>query len=165
MTVTAQDNGVPRQSSNVTLYVTVSDKDDNAPTFTKETWSATVKENAMLGDVITRVNATDIDTVTAHRTIYYKISGGNEDGVFGIGNENGTVYVANPRSLDRETTKEYELTIEARTMNEFMNVTVQRTTTEVEISFYILTVVPENHSSFIQCYHRSGTKSSKNTHM
>ena len=131
MTVTAQDNGVPKQSSNITLYVIVSDKDDNAPTFTKETWSATVKENAVRGDVITRVNATDIDTVTAHRTIYYVISGGNDDKVFGIGYENGTVYVADPRSLDRETTEEYELTIEARTLDEFMNVTVQRTTTKV----------------------------------
>jgi hypothetical protein len=131
VTVTAQDNGVPKQSSNITLYVIVSDKDDNAPTFTKETWSATVKENAVRGDVITRVNATDIDTVTAHRTIYYVISGGNDDKVFGIGYENGTVYVADPRSLDRETTEEYELTIEARTLDEFMNVTVQRTTTKV----------------------------------
>ena len=131
MTVTAQDNGVPRQSSNVTLYVTVSDKDDNAPTFTKKTWSATVKENAVRGDVITRVNATDIDFETAHRTIYYRISSGDEDGVFGIGSENGTVYVANPASLDRETTEEYELTIEAHTLDEFMNVTVQRTTTKV----------------------------------
>ena len=132
VTVTAQDNGVPRQSSNVTLYVTVLDKDDNAPTFTKNTWSATVRENAVRGEIVTQVNATDIDFETLHRTIYYVISGGNDDGVFGIGYENGTVYVADPKSLDRETTDEYELTIEARTLNEFKNVTVQHTTTKVK---------------------------------
>ena len=131
LTVTAHDNGVPKLSSNVTLYVTVSDTDDNAPTFTQDTWTATVRENAVRGEVVTQVNATDIDFETLHRTIYYFISGGNEDDVFGIGHENGSVYVKNTESLDRETTEKYELTIEARTMNEFMNITVQQTTTEV----------------------------------
>ena len=131
ITVTAQDNGAPQQSSNVTLYVTISDTDDNPPTFTKDSWSATVNENAVRGEVITQVNATDIDFETAHRKIYYVISGGNEDGVFGIGYENGTVYVADAERLDRETNNKYLLAIEARTLNEFMNVTVQQSTTTV----------------------------------
>ena len=131
ITVTARDNGVPKQSSNATLYVTISDADDNPPTFTQDSWSATVKENAIRGEAITQVNATDIDFETAHRKIYYVISGGNEDGVFGIGYENGSVYVADTANLDRETSDKYELTIEARTLNEFMNVTVQQSTTKV----------------------------------
>ena len=131
LTVTAQDNGVPKQSSNVTVYVTISDTDDNAPTFTQNTWTATVRENAVRGEVVTQVNATDMDFETLHRTIYYVITGGNEDGVFGIGYKNGSVYVADTESLDRETNDEYELTIEARTLNEFMNDTVQETTTKV----------------------------------
>ena len=132
VTVTAFDSGVPKQSSNVTLYITILDMDDNAPEFTKPSWSAVVNENAVRGSVVTQVNATDIDFETTHRKIYYVISGGNDDGVFGIGYENGTVYVANTGKLDRETTNEYELTIEARTLNEFMNETVQHTSTKVE---------------------------------
>ena len=131
LTVTAQDNGVPKQSSNVTVYVTISDTDDNAPKFTQNTWTATVRENAVRGEVVTQVNATDNDFETLHRTIYYVITGGNDDGVFGIGYENGSVYVADTGRLDRETNDKYELTIEARTLNEFMNDTVQETTTKV----------------------------------
>lgn len=123
---------MPRQNSNVTLYVTITDTDDNAPTFTQKSWSATVKENAARGAVVTQVNATDVDFEAAHRTIYYVIEGGNDNGVFGIGYENGSVYVADTRNLDREKNDRYELTIEARTLNEFMNATVQKSTAKVE---------------------------------
>ena len=133
ITVTASDNGVPQKRSNLTLYVTITDTDDNPPVFTKNTWSAAVNENAKLGEVITRVNATDIDFETAHKTIYYHIVAGNVDNVFGIERENGTVFVANSTLLDRETNEKYELTIEARTLNEFMNDTVQTATTKVYI--------------------------------
>ena len=131
LTVTASDNGAPSNSQNVTLRVTVKDVDDNAPTFAKNTWTAVVNENDPTGTVVTQLNATDVDFEAAHKTVYYVIVGGNADGVFGIGYENGTVYVANTTSIDRETKSSYELEIEARTLNEFMNVTVQRTTTKV----------------------------------
>ena len=90
-----------------------------------------MNENAPKGTVVTQVNATDVDFEAAHKTVYYVIVDGNADGVFGIGRENGTVYVANTTSIDRETKSSYELEIEARTLNEFMNVTVQQTTTKV----------------------------------
>ncbi|XP_028404999.1 cadherin-23-like isoform X3 [Dendronephthya gigantea] len=133
ITVTAWDNGFPKQSSNVTLYITISDTDDNPPVFTQKSWSARVNENAVPNDTIIQVNATDIDFETAHRKIYYVITSGNDDGVFGIGYESGIVNVANTTNLDRETKDEYELTIEARTLNKFKNDTVQRTATELTI--------------------------------
>ena len=129
--VTAWDNGVPKQSSNVTLYITISDVDDNPPVFTQKSWSARVNENAERGKIIIQVNATDVDFETAHKKIYYVITGGNDDGVFGVGYENGTVYAANTTNLDREAKNKYELTIEAQTLNKFKNDTIQRTATEV----------------------------------
>lgn len=131
LTITASDRGAPSLSSNVTLVVTITDVDDNPPMFIKDTWSARVNENARVGTVITQVNATDDDFEDAHRTIYYVIKSGNGDGVFGIGHDNGTVYVANTTLLDRETNNNYELIVEARTLNEFKNDTVQQKTTKV----------------------------------
>lgn len=131
ITVTASDNGVPKQSNNVTLHVTISDIDDNPPVFTQSSWSATVKENAVRGVFVIQVNATDDDFEMLHKTLYYDISGGNEDGVFGIGYENGSVFVANTMNLDRETVSKYELTIEAKTLNDFLNGTAQMSTAKV----------------------------------
>lgn len=131
LTVTASDNGAPSNRRNVTLYVTIKDVDDNAPTFAKNTWSAVVNENDPTGTAVTRVYATDVDFEVVHKTVYYAIVGGNDDGVFGIENENGTVYIANTTSIDRETKGSYELEIEARSLNEFRNVTVQQSTTKV----------------------------------
>ncbi|XP_046839069.1 protocadherin Fat 4-like [Xenia sp. Carnegie-2017] len=133
VTVTACDNGVPRLCSNVSLYVTITDTDDNAPAFAQDTWSATVNENVSLGVNITQIIATDDDFELHHRKIYYFITDGNEDEVFGIGFENGSVYVANTKNLDRERKDKYELTVVARTLNKFMNKTVQETSAKLTI--------------------------------
>lgn len=90
-----------------------------------------MNENVSLGVNITQIIATDDDFELHHRKIYYFITEGNEDEVFGIGYENGSVYVANTKNLDRERKDKYELTAVARTLNKFMNKTVQETSAKV----------------------------------
>ncbi len=59
--LTAIDSGKPPRSGNLNIIVTVLDVNDNRPVFSQDTYSVTVKENAALGTVLIKLNATDLD--------------------------------------------------------------------------------------------------------
>ncbi|XP_062416661.1 protocadherin alpha-4-like isoform X14 [Pungitius pungitius] len=59
--LTALDGGNPPKTGTVEIYIDVIDVNDNMPTFIKDTYSASLQENAPVGTTIIQVNATDLD--------------------------------------------------------------------------------------------------------
>lgn len=87
-----------RLSSLVTARITVIDANDNGPIFVYPNADNTliyVSESLTIGDMITRVIATDKDSNKNSR-ISYSIISGNEDGQFGINALTGTIKLLKP---------------------------------------------------------------------
>ncbi|KAF0039352.1 hypothetical protein F2P81_007587 [Scophthalmus maximus] len=111
--LTAVDGGKPVKSGSIDILVDVIDINDNSPVFTKELYSATLKENVPLGTVVIQVNATDLDQGANGEIIY---SFGNEVDVklmdpFSIDPNTGEIQVTGP--IDFEKSKSYEIDIKA----------------------------------------------------
>uniref|UniRef100_A0A3B3D283 Cadherin domain-containing protein n=1 Tax=Oryzias melastigma TaxID=30732 RepID=A0A3B3D283_ORYME len=109
--IVAVDGGKPAKSGNIEIIVDVLDINDNSPVFTKETYSATIKENIPIGTVVIQVNATDSDKGANGEIIY---SFGEEvksriTELFSINENNGEITVK-----DRENRPHYDVTIIAK---------------------------------------------------
>ncbi|XP_058264737.1 protocadherin alpha-8-like [Hemibagrus wyckioides] len=59
--LTAMDGGTPTRSGSINISVIVLDENDNRPKFSQELYSVTIEENAQVGALVFRVNATDLD--------------------------------------------------------------------------------------------------------
>nr|XP_006814542.1 PREDICTED: cadherin-23-like [Saccoglossus kowalevskii] len=110
ITVGAMDKGNPPLNSTAAVYFQITDINDNAPVFTNLENETEVLENATIGTPIFTVSATD-DDIGNNAFIVYSITAGDEDKMFYINMYTGVVYVN--KSLDRETTDKYLLSITA----------------------------------------------------
>ncbi|XP_076594798.1 protocadherin alpha-3-like isoform X21 [Chaetodon auriga] len=111
--LTAVDGGKPVKSGAIEIIVDVLDVNDNSPVFTKELYSATLKENVPVGTVVIQVNATDLDQGANGEVIY---SFGKEVDsklmdVFSIDANTGEIKVIG--QIDFEESKSYEIDIQA----------------------------------------------------
>ncbi|TRY90719.1 hypothetical protein DNTS_028510 [Danionella cerebrum] len=61
LTLTAVDGGSPPRSGNLNIIITVLDINDNRPLFSQDSYSVTIKENAPIGTVLIKLNASDLD--------------------------------------------------------------------------------------------------------
>jgi len=108
MTVTARDSGNPSKSSSARVNISIVNVNDNVPTFESQTQVTYVSEDVAIGTRVVKLNATDSDG----NDLTFKIIKGNTDSSFDIGVDDGVISVA--KRLDRETTANYTLTVEAR---------------------------------------------------
>ena len=99
--ITAKDRttGVKR-SGTMTLHISLSDVNDNAPSFEKNFFSQPVDENVAIGGDILTVTATDLD-INANGELVYSIASGNDRAFFSIESSQGVIRAA--KSLDIET--------------------------------------------------------------
>lgn len=97
-----------RSSDSAVVQVSVTDVNDNSPTFTSTSISGSVPEDAAVGSSVATVAATDKDS-GFNKELRYSLSGGG--GRFSVHPVSGTVTVA--AGLDRETEAEYELLLVA----------------------------------------------------
>ncbi|XP_071485882.1 protocadherin Fat 4-like [Diadema antillarum] len=111
LTVKARDGGAVPQEALVDVEITVLDENDHAPTFQNLPVEIEVTECLQIGDTIGLLNATDMD-INSNGMVSYTITGGNQDGVFGITPGTGVVYLTG--LLDHEATSSYNLDIAAR---------------------------------------------------
>uniref|UniRef100_A0ABM5GDD1 Desmocollin-1-like n=1 Tax=Pogona vitticeps TaxID=103695 RepID=A0ABM5GDD1_9SAUR len=101
--------------------IKIEDDNDNAPVFEHDVYIFHIPENSKIGTVVGQVTATDNDEPhTLHTKVKYKIVNRNlqiyqNSHIFVIHPDTGCITVASSH-LDRETTAEYELEIEARDM-------------------------------------------------
>ncbi|NXE32689.1 CAD23 protein, partial [Ptilorrhoa leucosticta] len=108
-TVRASDNGSPRRSAEIPVYLQIVDINDNNPVFSQPSYQKAVFEDVPLGTVVVRVTATDADS-GQFALIQYSLSDG--EGKFGINPNTGDIYILS--ALDREKKDRYTLTAVAR---------------------------------------------------
>lgn len=106
--VEAADHGVPQMVGTSTVLVTVLDKNDNPPRFTR-LFSVNVTENAEIGSFVIRVTSSDLDIGSNANATYSFVENPGEK--FTIDPISGNVTVARP--LDRELQDEYILKVAA----------------------------------------------------
>ncbi|XP_071760092.2 protocadherin alpha-3-like [Centroberyx gerrardi] len=111
--LTAIDGGKPARSGAIEILVDVLDVNDNSPVFTKELFSATLRENVPAGTMVIQVNATDLDQGANGEIIY---SFGNEVDLklmdlFSVDPFTGEIKVTG--LIDFEESKSYEIDIQA----------------------------------------------------
>nr|XP_016847668.1 PREDICTED: cadherin-23 isoform X1 [Anolis carolinensis]XP_016847669.1 PREDICTED: cadherin-23 isoform X1 [Anolis carolinensis] len=108
LTIAARDRGVPPLSSTVVVGVRVLDINDNDPVLLNLPMNLTLRENAPIASVVTRIFARDAD-YGRNALLTFSITAGNIDNAFFINGTTGIIYVNHP--LDRERVSEYRLTV------------------------------------------------------
>ncbi|XP_029369053.1 protocadherin alpha-2-like [Echeneis naucrates] len=111
--LTAVDGGKPPRSGSLQIMVNIIDVNDNIPTFSKSLYKVRVKENAISGTTIIKLNATDLDEGMNSKILYSFIKRGNIDpsNNFDLNSETGEITVKG--TLDYEETPAYEVRIQA----------------------------------------------------
>uniref|UniRef100_H2UGM9 Cadherin domain-containing protein n=1 Tax=Takifugu rubripes TaxID=31033 RepID=H2UGM9_TAKRU len=116
ITVTATDSGAPPLSTSTTLHLIISDVNDNAPLFEKQSYSAYIVENNSPGTSIFTVSARDSDWNQNARISYIleetHISGSPISSYLSLNSENGVISAA--RSFDYEQIKELQIVVKAQ---------------------------------------------------
>ena len=107
LNISATDGGAIRRLGFASVAITLVDINDNAPVFEKLSYTVSILENVTVGSFIVDVNATDVDDGVNGELTYDIITG--DTSTFTIHRDLGTVTLI--RSLDRETTSTYTLTI------------------------------------------------------
>ncbi|XP_061178908.1 protocadherin Fat 4-like [Saccostrea echinata] len=107
MIIEAVDKGFPARTGFVTLTITLTDINDNAPII-QGTYDRTIPENEPVHSLVFTLSATDPDTGDNGRFLYSIVSG-NSDFHFKIEQTRGFIQVAT--DLDRESQPVYELVI------------------------------------------------------
>ncbi|XP_076020983.1 protocadherin alpha-13-like [Genypterus blacodes] len=113
LTLTALDGGSPPKSGNLNLTVIVLDANDNRPIFSQDTYTVTLYENAPIGTLVLRLNATDLDegsnseiAYTFGKTLKKKVHD-----TFELNNVTGEIRVKG--NVDFEDTETYRLDVQA----------------------------------------------------
>ncbi|CAH1174192.1 unnamed protein product [Phaedon cochleariae] len=104
------DNGVTRLKDKVKVNIFITDVNDNPPKFLRAPFKVQVSEGSTKGAQVLRLYTSDADE-GLNGDVFYKIIGGNDDGRFDIDEATGQITLL--RSLDRETTSKYTLTVVA----------------------------------------------------
>ncbi|XP_057184590.1 protocadherin gamma-C4-like [Triplophysa rosa] len=108
--LTALDGGRPPKSGTMEIKIDVLDINDNAPVFTKDTYSVILNENTPVGTTVLRVNATDSDE--GHNgEVVYSLGHNVNDKVFDVNPITGDITVIG--ILNFEVKDVYEIDIQA----------------------------------------------------
>ena len=104
--VRATDASTSPLTGQTVVRVNILDVNDCPPRFTRAHFLASVKEDALIGQEVTTVTATDADQSP---DMYFFIMSGDPLGKFGIDRKAGKIFVKS--KLDRETVASYTLNV------------------------------------------------------
>lgn len=107
LTVTARDGGNPPLSDTTDIEISVTDVNDNYPTFKQQSYSGSILEDALIGTSVIQVSATDSDMGLNGRIRYTLSDKDSDDGTFVIDPTSGVIRTN--KGLDRESVASYEL--------------------------------------------------------
>ena len=111
LTVQARDDGVPSLSADVTLLLRVRDVNDNAPVFVEDSvQEVTLAEDAVIGQIVTRVRATDADDFD-NAQVTYDFADTSAATPFTLDPTSGIIQLR--QALDFESVASYSLDIVA----------------------------------------------------
>ncbi|KAJ7370756.1 hypothetical protein OS493_030186 [Desmophyllum pertusum] len=108
--IVASDNGTPRKSSFVFMYINILDVNDHCPVFNSlhSKWF-NISQHTHTGTLLTVISATDKDSGLNGEVRYSLSYASNRDGAFAVGEENGELSVVGELKA-----KDYRLQIVAR---------------------------------------------------
>ncbi|XP_063784886.1 protocadherin gamma-B5-like isoform X8 [Pseudophryne corroboree] len=110
--LTAVDGGQPVNTGTAVIKIMVSDINDNAPVFDKELYQLSVAENIPLNSLVVQLSATDRDEgLNGQVTYSFGHIKKNAQQIFTVDPVTGEIRTKGP--LDFETTKSYEMIVEA----------------------------------------------------
>ncbi|XP_077103391.1 protocadherin gamma-A11-like isoform X6 [Siphateles boraxobius] len=116
ITITAIDEGSPSFSTNKTLTLKISDVNDNAPVFQRQSYTAYVLENNSPGVSVLSVKAHDKDSGNNARVSYFLedvlVNGVSASTCISVNAESGEILAL--RSFDYEQTKEFNIRVKAQ---------------------------------------------------
>ncbi|XP_055033354.2 protocadherin gamma-A4 isoform X26 [Misgurnus anguillicaudatus] len=116
ITITATDEGSPSFSTNKTLNLKISDVNDNAPVFQRQSYTAYVMENNSPGVSVLSVKAHDKDSGNNARISYFLedilVNGVSASTYISVNAESGEIIAV--RSFDYEQTKEFNIRVKAQ---------------------------------------------------
>ncbi|XP_077103397.1 protocadherin gamma-A5-like isoform X11 [Siphateles boraxobius] len=116
ISVTCADEGVPSLSSSVTLSLQISDVNDNAPIFEKNSYEASVQENNTPGLSIFKVRARDADFNQNARVSYIledsSVNGVPVSSLVSVSADSGVIHAV--RSFDYEQIKDFQFRVKAQ---------------------------------------------------
>ena len=109
VTIFASDKGLPRRSASATLVITVTNVDEEPPTFHASSCNARVNEGVPIGTIVSTCTATDTDSIASgsEQPITYSLT----SSLFKVNPSNGTITTKS--ALDRETNGGFGLTLTA----------------------------------------------------
>lgn len=91
------------------MELRLGDVNDNRPMWETETFLATLPEDSVLGSIVTKVHAIDLD-LADNRKITYSLHHADSDN-FAVDSRTGIVSLS--KSLDREVRESYNLSVRA----------------------------------------------------
>lgn len=91
------------------VRVQITDVNDNRPIFNPRSYNVTLKNTEPISGAILRVTATDQDAGLFGQ-VDFRISGGNEAGIFRIDRSTGEIHVARPSLLARSSVHQLNVT-------------------------------------------------------
>ncbi|MEQ2195050.1 hypothetical protein XENOCAPTIV_006726, partial [Xenoophorus captivus] len=106
LTIQAQDSGPMPFSSSSRLHLILLDQNDNAPSFSRESYHASISEGLPSGAEVLQLSAFDPDE-GPNGDVTYTLTEDNSQGAFSVDPLTGIVRTA--RSLDRESRAQYTL--------------------------------------------------------
>ncbi|XP_066573597.1 protocadherin gamma-A4-like [Amia ocellicauda] len=116
ITITATDEGVPPLSSNMTLLLKISDVNDNAPVFEKQSYMTYITENNTPGISILTLKASDADWNQNARISYIlqetNVNGVSVSSYISISSDSGVIHAV--RSFDYEQIKSFQIHVKAQ---------------------------------------------------
>ncbi|XP_032221364.2 cadherin EGF LAG seven-pass G-type receptor 2 isoform X2 [Nematostella vectensis] len=150
--VQAQDQGNPPRSATVTVKITLLDVNDCTPQFSKKVYSATIREDVPVNQLVTTVRATDCDQ-GSNGEVFFEIVSGNDMNFFSINRINGEVRVK--QKLDYEMIGVFNLLVTAQDKGQpflYNQTTVDIALIDVNdnapqfVSSHFQTMIPENYA-------------------
>ncbi|XP_038848514.1 protocadherin alpha-4-like [Salvelinus namaycush] len=115
VTITATDEGTPPLSSTRVITVNLYDVNDNAPRFSEPVINVYVKENSLVGEIITTVSAVDVDvSENSHVTYSFLESNSNSVPLSTMVNINSvTGDIVSLQSFNYEEIKKFQFKVQA----------------------------------------------------
>ncbi|XP_067301245.1 protocadherin-8 [Pseudorasbora parva] len=116
LTIIAEDSGTPPFKTVTHYTIRITDENDNAPMFSKDSYDVSVMENNIPGSYMTTVVARDLDAGKNGKVSYSLIDGMTPDGsqmstFVSVDPHSGSLYTL--RSFDYETLKDVEFSVKA----------------------------------------------------
>ena len=96
--VAMSDTATPTQLAVQYVHLTVEDRNDESPMFTRDRYSAVLFTPTPRGSSVIHVSATDADGGLGG-IVEFSISGGNSTSRFAVNSQNGEIYLDNPYRL------------------------------------------------------------------